>query len=219
MRKIKVPSIQKQRSEETKQKILAAFISLLREKDFDHITTKEICTLAGVSNGSFFHHFGEKSALLGFYMDNAYTQYVAQRDWEISQNPYIEFLNQDAWTNQFMRPYGIDFLRNYYSPKNHVVATHGDEDRPMNYTSPFMEETLKAAGELIRREWVKPGMLAEQIEADYHSIRHGIIFDWCACGGTFRLEKATRRMLLIYFRGISTPAGLKVLDGIEGVKA
>jgi len=214
MPKTSESSIQKRRSEETKQKILSAFIKLMGEKDFDHITTREICTLAGVSNGSFFHHFGEKSALLGFYMDNTYAQYKDNRDWTITDNPYIEFLNQDQWVNRFTCSYGINFLKNYYTPKNHIVATHGDEVHIMNYTSEFMQDTLRAANELIKKEWVRPGIIAEQIETDYHSLRHGVIFDWCTCDGAFDLGKATRRLLLIYFRGISTPAGLQVLDQI-----
>jgi len=51
------------RSMETETRILAATVKLVMEKGFDHTTIREICALAGVSTGAFYHHFPSKVSL------------------------------------------------------------------------------------------------------------------------------------------------------------
>lgn len=208
-------NLQQQKSNTTKQKILSAFVELLKQKDFDQITTKEICSAAGVSNGSFFHHFNEKSALLNYYMEENYSAYGKAIIQKSSDNPYAVFIIQDRLANQSIIDLGPAFASNYYTSKNKTVATRGDDFHIMNHTSDFMNDTYAAANSLIKNKWIKHGTVPEQIVADFHSIRHGIIFDWCACDGSFDLSKATNRLVMIYFHGISTPAGIKVLNELE----
>ena len=48
----------------TKDKILKAAQKLFSEYDYDHVSIKEICLLAKVSNGSFYHQIGSKENLM-----------------------------------------------------------------------------------------------------------------------------------------------------------
>lgn len=207
-------STQKQKSERTRQKILAAFLELMKRKSFDDITTREICALAQVSNGAFFHQFNSKAALLNYYVVDAYRSYLAENASAPDENPYAVFFNQNRWTNTFSVMHGVEFITNYYTPRNQVLATHVDDRTIVNQTSDFMIETFEAANRLIRDQWVRPGITPAQIEADFRCLRHGVIFDWCASDAGFDLEQATRRLLLLYFRAISTPEGLEHLEPI-----
>ncbi len=47
----------------TKEKILAAAEKLFVENDHEEISVRKICSVAGVSNGSFYHHIGSKENL------------------------------------------------------------------------------------------------------------------------------------------------------------
>lgn len=49
-----------QRSQETQRKLIDAVIRLAGEKQYESITVQEICKLAGVSTGSFYHQFRSK---------------------------------------------------------------------------------------------------------------------------------------------------------------
>ena len=51
----------------TKEKILAAAEKLFVENDHEEISVRKICSVAGVSNGSFYHHIGSKENLFKIY--------------------------------------------------------------------------------------------------------------------------------------------------------
>ena len=48
----------------TKEKILSAAEKLFMENDHEDVSVRRICAVAGVSNGSFYHHIGSKENLI-----------------------------------------------------------------------------------------------------------------------------------------------------------
>lgn len=49
---------------ETERNILQAALSLMRERDFDKVSVRDICKQAGITTGAFYHHFPSKESLL-----------------------------------------------------------------------------------------------------------------------------------------------------------
>src|SRR5277367_4637992 len=48
---------------ETKRKLVAAGVNLMRKQGFNATTVDDICAAAGVTKGSFFHYFKSKQAV------------------------------------------------------------------------------------------------------------------------------------------------------------
>ena len=63
-------SRQQQKSKETKEKIFQAAKRILQKKGYEELSIKNICEEAGVSNGSFYHHFRTKDDLLSYYIED-----------------------------------------------------------------------------------------------------------------------------------------------------
>ena len=63
-------SRQQQKSRETKEKIFQAAKRILQKKGYEELSIKNICEEAGVSNGSFYHHFRTKDDLLSYYIED-----------------------------------------------------------------------------------------------------------------------------------------------------
>ena len=63
-------SRQQQKSRETKEKIFQAAKRILQKKGYEELSIKNICEEAGVSNGSFYHHFKTKDDLLSYYIED-----------------------------------------------------------------------------------------------------------------------------------------------------
>jgi AcrR family transcriptional regulator len=49
---------------QTEQTILESALTLMRERDFDEVSVREICKAAGITTGAFYHHFSSKDDLL-----------------------------------------------------------------------------------------------------------------------------------------------------------
>ena len=60
---------QQQKSKETKERIFRAAKHILQKKGYEELSIKNICEEAGVSNGSFYHHFKTKDDLLSYYIE------------------------------------------------------------------------------------------------------------------------------------------------------
>jgi AcrR family transcriptional regulator len=60
----KVRRTQEDRSREAREKILAATIDVLMQRGYGGLTTKEVATQAGVSNGALMHHYANKAELV-----------------------------------------------------------------------------------------------------------------------------------------------------------
>ena len=63
-------SRQQQKSRETKEKIFKAAKRILQKGGYEELSIKNICEEAGVSNGSFYHHFKTKDDLLSYYIED-----------------------------------------------------------------------------------------------------------------------------------------------------
>ena len=62
-------SKQQKKSMETKAKIFKAAKRILQRSGYETLSIKNICEEAGVSNGSFYHHFKTKDDLLSYYIE------------------------------------------------------------------------------------------------------------------------------------------------------
>ena len=63
-------SKQQKKPMETKAKIFKAAKRILQRSGYETLSIKNICEEAGVSNGSFYHHFKTKDDLLSYYIED-----------------------------------------------------------------------------------------------------------------------------------------------------
>lgn len=73
-----------QKAENTKRKIFATAVNLIKEKGYDRVTISEICKTAGVAKGSFYVHYASKEDIvresyyadMGDYVQSHYFSYL-----------------------------------------------------------------------------------------------------------------------------------------------
>ena len=191
-------SRQQQKSRETKARIFNAAKQILQEQGYEALSIKNICEAAGVSNGSFYHHFKTKDDLLSYYIEE-----------QPSINPdYLDLPGnaEEAKTAiirvylnyvHYCRELGVAFMSNYYTPKNQSLNPLTRTERP--YPIVTVHDYLKRA--MVAGVITLPLPL-EDVTSDIRIIVIGNVFDWCLKNGEADFERNMERSLKVYLDGL-----------------
>jgi AcrR family transcriptional regulator len=185
------------KSRQTKQHIFEAAEELLKKGGYEQLSVRNICSLANVSNGSFYHYFRSKDDMLAeFLMQNHETR----NDEQDETLPLLEYIVAKYMhhVDDCFRM-GIEFTANYYNPKNQSfnVYTRRPGDYPIDLYGPKIAE---AQGQGL----ITSSIPVFNILEDIRSIVIGNVFIWCSSGGLFDLKGNLERMLRQYLTTIFT---------------
>ena len=181
-------SKQQLKSKETKAKIFRAAKHILQKQGYEQLSIKNICEEAGVSNGSFYHHFKTKDDLLSYYIEE-----------QPSINPDLLDMPQNAaeakaaiiqvYLNyvHYCQELGVEFMSNYYTPKNQSLNPLIRTERP--YPIVTVHNYLQKA---IDADIIKPDLDLEDITTDIRMIVIGNVFEWCLKSGDADFEGNAR---------------------------
>lgn len=184
------------RSRETQQKLLDAVIQLTKEKRYESITVQDVCRVAGVSTGSFYHQFGSKDDMV----------LVASQkiDWLLTQ-PFLDSV-QDlpplTALDHLLRRYVCyvqDEIGPVLSQYYHVLLDHPDAAR-RDMDRAYGQKILALISQAIEQ-----GDLPQDLEASYlanlimRQIR-GLFLDWLVKGGAYSLLDAYEKDFQMFLR-------------------
>ena len=191
-------SRQQQKSRETKEKIFKAAKRILQKGGYEELSIKNICEEAGVSNGSFYHHFKTKDDLLSYYIEEQPS--VDADCLELPTNAeeaktaiihvYLNYV-------KYCRELGLDFVSNYYTPKNQSLNPDIRTERPYPIVTVqnYLQRALDAG--VIQMKYP-----LEEVTSDIRTIVIGVVFDWCLKIGKSDFEGNMRRLLTTYLDGL-----------------
>ena len=191
-------SKQQLKSKETKDKIFRAAKTILQKQGYDHLSIKNICEEAGVSNGSFYHHFKTKDDLLSYYIEEQPSINPDLLDLPSSPSEakttiievYINYVH-------YCQELGVSFMSNYYTPKNQSLNPLIRTERP--YPIVTVHNYLKRA---IDAQVIALHADLEDVTTDIRMIVIGNVFEWCLKSGNADFEGNMRRSLETYLDGL-----------------
>jgi AcrR family transcriptional regulator len=119
------------KSEETRQRILAAALRVFRERGFDAATMREVAAAAGVAVGAAYYYFDSKDAIVMAFYRQAQDEMAPALD---------EILNRSRTLEQRLR--GIVGQKfEYFAPYRALVGTLSAHSDPAHPLSPFSKAT------------------------------------------------------------------------------
>ncbi len=191
-------SKQQLKSKETKAKIFRAAKHILRKKGYEELSIKNICEEAGVSNGSFYHHFKTKDDLLSYYIEeqpSIDTDLLdIPKNVQEAKNAIIYvYLNYIHYCEEL----GVEFMANYYTPKNQSLNPLIRTERPYPIVTVqnYLEKCIGAG-------ILSPSLNLGDITTDIRIIVIGNVFEWCLKNGNTDFEGNMKRSLATYLDGI-----------------
>ncbi len=191
-------SKQQLKSQETKAKIFRAAKHILQKKGYEQLSIKNICEEAGVSNGSFYHHFKTKDDLLSYYIEeqpsiNPDLLDMPENAQEAKQTIIYVYLNYVHYCQEL----GVEFMANYYTPKNQSLnpLIRTERPYPIVTVSNYLEKAIEAGV-------VSPSTDLNDITTDIRMIVIGNVFEWCLKNGETDFEGNMKRSLETYLDGL-----------------
>lgn len=190
-------SRQQLKSKETKARIFQAAKDILRKKGYEELSIKNICEVAGVSNGSFYHHFKTKDDLLSYYIEE-----------QPNINPDLLDLPADAkdaketiiyvYINyvRYCEELGVEFMSNYYTPKNQSLnpLIRTERSYPIITVQNYLRKCIDAG-------IINTKISLDALSTDIRMIVIGNVFEWCLKQGKADFEENMRRSLKVYLDG------------------
>lgn len=184
-------SRQQQKSKETKERIFQAAKQILKKKGYEELSIKNICEEAGVSNGSFYHHFKTKDDLLSYYIEDQPkispdVLDVPKDAREAKQAIIGVYLNYV----QYCKELGVEFMSGYYDTKNQALnaAIRTERPYPIVTVQTYVEKAIQA-GVICLDEKI------EEFTTDIRMIVIGNVFEWCLRNGETDFEGNMSRSL------------------------
>ena len=182
---------QEQKSRETKERIYKASKEILKNQGYEELSLKNICKVAGVSNGSFYHHFKSKDDLLSYYIEEQPKiepdLLEMPKDAKGAKKAIIHvYLNYVKYCQEL----GVEFVSSYYDTKNQALnpVIRSRRPYPIVTVRNYVERAMKAKVISITGE-------LEDFTTDIRMIVIGNVFEWCLRKGTVDFARNMERSL------------------------
>lgn len=191
-------SKQQLKSMETKARIFNAAKRILKKSGYEQLSIKNICEEAGVSNGSFYHHFKTKDDLLSYYIEEQPSINPDLLDLPATKEEAREAIVY-VYLNyvRYCRELGVEFMANYYTPKNQSLNPLIRTERPYPIITVhnYLQKCIDAGIITLRNP-------LEEVTTDIRMIVIGNVFEWCLKNGDADFEGNMRRCLENYLNGV-----------------
>ena len=189
-------SKQQQKSRETKEKIFQAAKRILQKKGYEELSIKNICEEAGVSNGSFYHHFKTKDDLLSYYIEDPNLLELPDSVAGVREGIIQVYMNYVRYCQEL----GVEFMAEYYDTKNQALNASIRTERPYPIvTVQTYVETAVEAGIVRLNEEI------DEFTTDIRMIVIGNVFEWCIKHGQADFEGNMSRSLGKYLDAVLSP--------------
>ena len=186
------------KSKETKEKIFNAAKEIIQKNGYENLSIKNICEKAGVSNGSFYHHFKTKDDLLSFYIENQPSidpelLEIPKNKEEATEAIVGVYLNYASYCKEL----GVEFMSGYYNPHNQALNPSIRTERayPIVTVQKYLEKAVAAGNIKLKLE-------IPEVVYDIRMLVIGNVFDWALQKGVSNFEKNFRRSLTYYLEGV-----------------
>lgn len=191
-------SKQQRKSKETKERIFQAAKRILQKSGYEELSIKNICEEAGVSNGSFYHHFKTKDDLLSYYIEDQPSidpdRLELPKNKEDAKETIIHvYLNYVKYCKEL----GVEFMAGYYTPHNQALNPTIRTERPYPIVTVqhYLERALEANA-------IQLNLKIEEITTDIRMVVIGNVFEWAMRNGDADFEGNMRRSLSHYLDSI-----------------
>ena len=179
----------KQKAEETKGKIFATAVKLIKEKGYNNITISEICKAANVAKGSFYVHYKSKEDIvresyyadMGEYIEQKYQSFLCTHSNATYNDRIIRFMNLEL---EFAEYAGYEITCLAYALNLGTCIPGPSEHMSKRKFTQILYQEIQ--DNLSKNQ---SGLSVDDIFDYFESMIRGLMATWCFSNNSFSIVK------------------------------
>ena len=181
---------------DAKQKLIDTTVELIKKYGADTITVRSVCEEAGLSIGTFYHHFQNKDDLLMYFVREAsFDTFVLETPLEDVAGRICELYMHliDRYLTL-----GEEFMKSFYTTGNKALSAYMGQENGCFADGTVMARCERELIDAREQGFLKKDADPHQLSMDICTIVKGCVFEWALDDGRMDIAESLRRIVKAY---------------------
>lgn len=181
---------------DAKQKLIDTTVELIKKYGADTITVRSVCEEAGLSIGTFYHHFQNKDDLLMYFVREA------SFDNFVLETPLADVAGRvcELYMHLIDRylTLGEEFMKSFYTTGNKALSAYMGQENGCFADGTVMARCERELIDAREQGFLKKDADPHLLSMDICTIVKGCVFDWALDDGRMDIAESLRRIVKAY---------------------
>lgn len=181
---------------DAKQKLIDTTVELIKKYGADTITVRSVCEEAGLSIGTFYHHFQNKDDLLMYFVRGAsFDTFVLETPLEDVAGRICELYMHliDRYLTL-----GEEFMKSFYTTGNKALSAYMGQENGRFADGTVMARCERELIDAREQGFLKKDADPHQLSMDICTIVKGCVFEWALDDGRMDIAESLHRIVKAY---------------------
>ena len=181
---------------DAKQKLIDTTVELIKKYGADTITVRSVCEEAGLSIGTFYHHFQNKDDLLMYFVREA------SFDNFVLETPLADVAGRvcELYMHLIDRylTLGEEFMKSFYTTGNKALSAYMGQENGCFADGTVMARCERELIDAREQGFLKKDADPHQLSMDICTIVKGCVFEWALDDGRMDIAESLHRIVKAY---------------------
>ena len=181
---------------DAKQKLIDTTVELIKKYGADTITVRSVCEEAGLSIGTFYHHFQNKDDLLMYFVREA------SFDSFVLETPLADVAGRvcELYMHLIDRylTLGEEFMKSFYTTGNKALSAYMGQENGRFADGTVMARCERELIDAREQGFLKKDADPHLLSMDICTIVKGCVFEWALDDGRMDIAESLRRIVKAY---------------------
>lgn len=183
---------------DAKQKLIDTTVELIKKYGADTITVRSVCEEAGLSIGTFYHHFQNKDDLLMYFVREA------SFDTFVLETPLADVAGRicELYMHLIDRylTLGEEFMKSFYTTGNKALSAYMGQENGCFADGTVMARCERELIDAREQGFLKKDADPHLLSMDICTIVKGCVFEWALDDGRMDIAESLRRIVKAYLK-------------------
>ena len=183
---------------DAKQKLIDTTVELIKKYGADTITVRSVCEEAGLSIGTFYHHFQNKDDLLMYFVREA------SFDNFVLETPLADVAGRvcELYMHLIDRylTLGEEFMKSFYTTGNKALSAYMGQENGRFADGTVMARCERELIDAREQGFLKKDADPHLLSMDICTIVKGCVFEWALDDGRLDIAESLHRIVKAYLK-------------------